>query len=126
MPILLFVYGTLHPDRAPREIAHAARRLTLVGPATIRGHLYHLGAYPGVVLASHHDPAQPEVPGHLFHVPDAATLAALDAYEGFRPADPAASLFLRVEAPATTPHGAIHSCQVYVYNGRLPADSVAP
>ena len=50
MPTLLFIYGTLHPDRTPREIATAARRLIPVGPATIRGRLYNLGEYPGVIL----------------------------------------------------------------------------
>jgi len=75
MSTVLFIYGTLHPDRAPAEIAAAARRLTPHGPATIRGHLYDLGEYPGVGL----DPTAPPIPGHLFAIPDAATLAALDA-----------------------------------------------
>jgi len=112
MPALLFIYGTLHPDRAPREIAAAAHRLTSAGPATIRGHRYDLGEYPGVVL----DPTGPLVAGELFTVPDAATLAALDAYEDFHPADPANSLFLRVETTATKPDGSLVTCWVYVYN----------
>lgn len=112
MPQLLFVYGTLHPDRAPREIAHAARRLIPAGPATIRARLYDLGAYPAAVLDSTAAP----IPGQLFEIPDAATLAALDAYEDFRPAQPAASLFLRVETTAASPAGSQHRCWVYVYN----------
>ncbi len=47
MPELLFIYGTLHPDRAPREIAAAARRLEFAGRGTIRARVYNLGAYPG-------------------------------------------------------------------------------
>ena len=113
MPTILFIYGTLHPDRAPAEIAPYARRLTSLGPATIRGKLYNLGAYPGIIL----DETAPEVPGELFTVPDAATLAALDAYEDYRPNDPASSLFLRVEATATLPNGSQLTCWVYVYNG---------
>jgi gamma-glutamylcyclotransferase (GGCT)/AIG2-like uncharacterized protein YtfP len=112
MATLLFIYGTLHPDRAPAEIAAAARRLTPIGPATIRGTLYNLCAYPGVVL----DPAGPPIPGELFTVPDAATLSALDAYEDFCPADPVNSLFLRVETTAFSPDGSHHPCWVYVYN----------
>jgi gamma-glutamylcyclotransferase (GGCT)/AIG2-like uncharacterized protein YtfP len=112
MPVLLFIYGTLHPDRAPAEIAAAARRLTSFGPATIRARLYNLGDYPGAIL----DISAPPIPGELFTVPDAATLAALDAYEDFRPTDPAASLFLRVETTATTPDSTPHPCWVYVYN----------
>jgi gamma-glutamylcyclotransferase (GGCT)/AIG2-like uncharacterized protein YtfP len=116
MPQLLFIYGTLHPDRAPAEIADAARRLTPIGPATIRARLYNLGAYPGVVL----DQAASPIPGELFAVPDNATLARLDWYEDFRPADPANSLFLRVETTATKPDGSHHPCWLYVYNRELP------
>ena len=114
--LTLFIYGTLHPDRAPAEIAAAARRLTPLGPATVRGHRYDLGAYPGVVLAGENDSTAPEVSGHLFTVPDDATLAALDAYEDFRPKDPVASLFLRVPTTATLLDGTQVACEIYVYN----------
>jgi gamma-glutamylcyclotransferase (GGCT)/AIG2-like uncharacterized protein YtfP len=117
MPTLLFIYGTLHPDRAPREIAAAARRLTHVSPAVIRGRLYGLGEYPGAIL----DPTGPAIQGELFTVPDAATLAALDSYEDFRPADLDNSLYLRVETTATRPDGSSVTCHVYVYNSELPA-----
>jgi gamma-glutamylcyclotransferase (GGCT)/AIG2-like uncharacterized protein YtfP len=123
MPTLLFLYGTLHPDRAPAEIAHAARRLTLIGPAAIRARVYNLGAYPGAILENEdekHDQTAPPLPGHLFTVPDAETLARLDAYEDFGPASPEASLFLRVPTTATTPDGSLHPCWVYVYNREPP------
>jgi gamma-glutamylcyclotransferase (GGCT)/AIG2-like uncharacterized protein YtfP len=113
MPTHLFIYGTLHPDRAPREIADVARRLTSTGCATIRGHRYDLGEYPGVFL----DPTASPIEGELFTVPDAATFAALDAYEDFRPSDPAGSLFLRVQTTATKPDGSLVACWVYVCNG---------
>ena len=113
---LLFIYGTLHPDRAPAEIAGAARRLTPIGPATIRGHLYNLGEYPGVIL----DHTALPISGELFNIPDAGTLTALDAYEDFRPAEPASSLFLRVKTFATMSDGSHQTCWVYVYNGERP------
>jgi gamma-glutamylcyclotransferase (GGCT)/AIG2-like uncharacterized protein YtfP len=115
MPELLFIYGTLHPDRAPREISAAARRLTSIGPATLRARLYSLGAYPGAVL----DPTAPPIAGELFTVPDAATLAALDAYEDFRPRSPAESLFLRTKAVVTLDDGSQQNCWVYTYNGSI-------
>ncbi len=127
-PILLFIYGTLHPDRAPREIAPVTRRLRSIGPAIIRGRLLDLGEYPGLVLEDSGDAAgraQPEggaasgfedIPGEVFEVPDLATLDALDRYEDFRADDPETSLFLRVEAPATMEDGRTLSCWVYVYN----------
>ena len=122
MPTLLFLYGTLHPDRAPAEIASAARRLTPVARGAIRARLYDLGAYPGVILAEEADPTAPKVSGQIFAVPDAATLAALDRYEDFRPEDPAASLFLRTKAVVTLDDGSCQTCWVYVYNGPPPRD----
>jgi gamma-glutamylcyclotransferase (GGCT)/AIG2-like uncharacterized protein YtfP len=115
MPDALFIYGTLHPDRAPAEIASAARRLKSLGPATIRATLYNLGAYPGAIL----DTSAVPIPGELFSVPDAPTLARLDWYEDFRPDSPADSLFLRVETTATLPDGSQVPCWVYVYNGEV-------
>jgi gamma-glutamylcyclotransferase (GGCT)/AIG2-like uncharacterized protein YtfP len=114
MPELLFIYGTLHPDRAPAEIAPIARSLTPVGPATVRGTLLDLGAYPGIRLSS----AGTEVQGHLFAlpVPSAATWAALDRYEDFRPHDPAASLFVRRQTTALRPSGQEVVCCIYEYN----------
>jgi gamma-glutamylcyclotransferase (GGCT)/AIG2-like uncharacterized protein YtfP len=119
MPELLFIYGTLHPDCAPCEIAATARRLISIGRATLRARLYNLGAYPGAILD---DTAAP-IPGELFTVPDAATLAALDAYEDFRPSDPAMSLFLREKAVVTMDDGSERSCWVYTYNQQLPTDN---
>ena len=115
MSTLLFIYGTLHPDRAPSEIAAAARRLTPIGTATIHARIYNLGEYPGAIL----DSTAPPIPGELFTLPDAEALAALDAYEDYRSTDPANSLFLRVETTATTPDGSLHPCWVYVYNRKL-------
>jgi gamma-glutamylcyclotransferase (GGCT)/AIG2-like uncharacterized protein YtfP len=118
MPDLLFVYGTLHPDRAPLAILPTVRRLRSRGPATVRGTLYPLGQYPGLLLPG---PVPREVAGELFQLPsDPAVLARLDAYEDFRPADPAGSLFLRIQTCATLPGGNRQTCWVYVYNQHVP------
>ena len=117
MPELLFIYGTLHPDRAPAEIADAARRLTSIGRGTIRARLYNLGSYPGIVLDN---TARKPVPGEVFLVPDATTFARLDWYEDFRPDDPTQSLYLRKKTIVTFDDGSQQSCWVYVYN-REPA-----
>jgi gamma-glutamylcyclotransferase (GGCT)/AIG2-like uncharacterized protein YtfP len=112
MPELLFIYGTLHPDRAPAAIATVARTLTLVSAATIRGTLVELGEYPGVV------PGGGEVSGSLFALPEPADAAwsRLDAYEDFRPRDPESSLFVREKTMATLPDGTHVLCWVYLYN----------
>lgn len=112
MPDLLFIYGTLHPDRAPAEIASAARRLVPHARGTIRARLYDLGEYPGAILDTNAEP----ISGEVFLVPAAATLARLDAYEDYRPADPAAGLFLREKAVVTFDDGTSQICWVYTYN----------
>jgi gamma-glutamylcyclotransferase (GGCT)/AIG2-like uncharacterized protein YtfP len=119
MPELLFVYGTLHPDRAPAEIAEAARRLRYVAAGTISGRRYELGSYPGVVLT---EEAAETVRGEVFEVPDAKTLALLDVYEDYRRDDVAGSLFVRVETTVTLDGGASLRCWVYVYHGMLPRE----
>ena len=82
----------------------------------MRGHLYDLGEYPGLVL----DPAADEVHGTIFTVPDDRVLAALDAYEGFEPNHPKRSLFVRTRVAAMLGDGRSCDCFAYVYN-RDPA-----
>ena len=118
MPQHLFVYGTLHPDRAPDEIVPAVRHLREVGPATLLGTKYDLGDYPGVVIHL----APPDiVHGTIFELPqDPTVLEALDRYEDYRPADPTASLFVRVALAVTQPDGSTLDCWVYLYNQPVP------
>ena len=128
MPDLLFIYGTLHPDRAPADIASTTRLLKPFGGpanrATIRARLYDLGAYPGVVLSGDSDDPSEIVAGELFVLPDGpeatAILARLDDYEDFRPSDRASSLFLRQQVLATLQDGPDAgteiACWVYTYN----------
>jgi gamma-glutamylcyclotransferase (GGCT)/AIG2-like uncharacterized protein YtfP len=126
MPHPLFIYGTLHPDRAPAAIASTARLLEPAGRATIRGILYNFGEYPGVILSAEGDGSE-TVAGELFNIPEGpnaeAILARLDAYEDFHPSDPEASLFLRQRTLATLEGGESAgtqvACWVYTYNQRV-------
>jgi gamma-glutamylcyclotransferase (GGCT)/AIG2-like uncharacterized protein YtfP len=113
MPDHLFVYGSLRPALAPSSVQPLLERMVPLGPASIPGRLYDLGLYPAALL----DPAAETcILGEVFRLPDArAMLAALDAYEDFDPADPAASLYLRVRHPATLADGSQLLCWVYVY-----------
>jgi gamma-glutamylcyclotransferase (GGCT)/AIG2-like uncharacterized protein YtfP len=112
MTKLLFVYGTLHPERAPADIADVVSRFEEVGPGSLRGRLYDFGAYPGVVLADEGE----AVRGVVFAVPEDA-FSSLDAYEGFEPSRPAESLFLRVQTHVLMDRGERLSCWIYVWNG---------
>jgi len=112
----LFVYGTLRPGHAPREIAHIVDQLTLIGDGTVRARLYDLGAYPGIIL----DEQAPAIPGVVLSLPpNEALLAQLDAYEGFISTHPEASLFRRVLTTVTLADGTLTTCWVYVYNRPL-------
>jgi gamma-glutamylcyclotransferase (GGCT)/AIG2-like uncharacterized protein YtfP len=116
MELPLFIYGTLHPERAPASIAPTARLLRSLGRATIHGRLYDFGEYPGVVLTS--NPSE-VVRGELFRLPEdqaAAALARLDEYEDYRPSDPETSLFLRERVEATMEDGSRIACWVYTCN----------
>jgi len=114
-PRHLFVYGTLRPGHAPPEIAATVRRLREVGRASVRGCVHDLGAYPGALLD---DSAATRIDGIVLRLTaDASVLAALDAYEGFDPADVARSLFLRTRTVVTLRDGRRLACWIYVWNG---------
>jgi gamma-glutamylcyclotransferase (GGCT)/AIG2-like uncharacterized protein YtfP len=112
-PRHVFVYGTLLPGLAPPVIADVVNTLRVVGPATIPGRLYHLGAYPGCVLDAAGDGV---IHGQLLELPDPAVLERLDWYEGYAAHDDAGSLFLRTTCPATLADGRQVPAWVYVYN----------
>jgi gamma-glutamylcyclotransferase (GGCT)/AIG2-like uncharacterized protein YtfP len=138
MPDYLFAYGTLLPGAAPAEVAGIAARLKAVGEGCVRGRLYNLGHFPGAVLeetgnersgggkssadrgadrVADQNKAGQMVYGTVFELPRGpAVLQALDAYEEFDPANPAASQFLRRRCVASLQSGAAIECWIYVYN----------
>jgi len=113
-PTYLFVYGTLLREHAPREISNAVRRLKPIGTAKMGGKLYDFGEYPGAVAA----PGRAgKISGRLFEVPDSALLKEIDEYEGYNPARPARSLFLRKKRFVTLSNGRRLLSWVYLFNG---------
>lgn len=127
----LFIYGTLHPDRAPAAIAPTASLLKPLGRATIQGRLYNLGDYPGEILSADAHPKRDDtrtVTGELFSIPEGleaeAILARLDAYEDFHSANPPNSLFLRQITFAKCEDGSELDCWVYTYNRPVPEFAV--
>jgi gamma-glutamylcyclotransferase (GGCT)/AIG2-like uncharacterized protein YtfP len=109
----LFSYGTLLPSHAPAEIADTMRNLRRLGRGSVRGRLYDLGEYPGAVLQD----GEARIFGEVFQLPAGQEmLQELDEYEGFNPADPVGSLFLRKKCPVVLDSGKQIACWVYVYN----------
>jgi gamma-glutamylcyclotransferase (GGCT)/AIG2-like uncharacterized protein YtfP len=112
----LFSYGTLVPGRAPAEIAPTVRKLRPIGPGKVRGRLYDLGNYPGAVL----NKTASIISGEVFELPESPNiLVKLDEYEGFDPANPQGSLFVRKRRLVSLNGGKKKWCWIYVYNRPL-------
>jgi gamma-glutamylcyclotransferase (GGCT)/AIG2-like uncharacterized protein YtfP len=118
MAEFLFVCGTLRPKLLTPQVKPLLGRFRHVSAATVRGRLYHLGEYPGAVLAE----TDGVIHGDLLELFDAPGLwPELDAYESFKPNDLPGSLFVRTRCQAWLPDGPSHVCWIYVYNQALTA-----
>jgi gamma-glutamylcyclotransferase (GGCT)/AIG2-like uncharacterized protein YtfP len=73
------------------------------------GRLYDLGSFPGAV------PGDGALCGELFRVRDPRAWCTLDRYEGARPGNEEASLFVRRRVSMAAPAG--RTAWVYWYNG---------
>lgn len=108
-PRHLFAYGTLKPGLAPAAVAPLAARLRPVGEGRIRGALYDLGPYPGLVLRPD---AATWVSGIVLELPDdEVVLQGLDRYEGVE--------FSRTECDVVRESGDRLRCWVYEFRGNL-------
>jgi len=89
----------------------AGAGLRRVGPCRVPGILFDLGPYPALRPARS---AADQVRGELHAILDPAVLAVLDAFEGFDPADPAGSDYLRASLRVIEP--TVPAAWVYVFN----------
>ena len=104
-PDLVFVYGTLRPGLAAAT-RHLVDDLEQVGSATVRGLLFDLGNYPGMIAGDG------VVYGDLLRLGSPNRLSLLDEYEecgGPRP------LFWRQRILARQATGEIVSAWTYLY-----------
>jgi Uncharacterized conserved protein len=110
----LFLYGTLLPSEAPKEIASVVKGFRRVGSGHVRGRLYDFGEFPGAVL----DPSSRTVVyGEVVVLPsDGQTLQVLDRYEEFDRLDPKRSLFVRKKVKIQMANGSSREAWIYVYN----------
>jgi gamma-glutamylcyclotransferase (GGCT)/AIG2-like uncharacterized protein YtfP len=112
----LFVYGSLRPSIGHQMGKRLANDARLVGAATIRGQLYAISWYPGLIDSD--DPAD-IVHGDVFELtaPD-ATLEWLDHYEGIvqGPASVAAAAeYVRAERGVLLADGRAVTAWVYLF-----------
>jgi gamma-glutamylcyclotransferase (GGCT)/AIG2-like uncharacterized protein YtfP len=125
MSSLLLVYGTLRPDAVTalgaEERARLAAESVIVGPATIRGRLFDLGAYPGLLagpVGPRRRRCRDPVGGVLLRLPrPQAAFRWLDAYEGVLGAPD--DEYVRVVRPVVTAGGRRMVSWVYVLR-RVP------
>lgn len=114
-PRHLFVYGTLL-----RSIGHPmhetlARWSVFAGRGRIRGRLYDLGAYPGLVTG---DLGASWVLGELYAFESLQPLIGLlDRYEGCTSMDPAPHEFRRAPVRVETEGGEPCFAWIYLYAG---------
>ena len=115
MTDLVFFYGTLMSGFKRPGRSRIDPNLTPVGRGSIGATLFDLGIYPAAIPA-----ADERVLGEVHRMSDAdAVLAALDEIEGYRPAQPDASLYTRVEVPVPFDDGRFASAWAYFYNAPL-------
>src|ERR1700743_3856436 len=95
---LLFVYGTLLND--DNEFGNYLRKnSSIYSKGKIKGRLYDIGEYPGVVLSE----GDEYVYGTIFQLNDpTSALKILDEYEGFGEDQPQPNEFVRVLAEVET------------------------
>ena len=115
---LLFVYGTLLSGLSNH---HHMQGASCLGPATMQGALFDLGAYPAMLLSGHLSQPQGPVTGELYKI-EASHWARLDALEEVDPGSIENSMYLRTTADVLW-HSAdgpqALRAQVYVYNWSL-------
>lgn len=116
----LFVfYGLLQPvsESFPHAIDLAGSGAFL-GEARIRGDLYDVGGYPGMVAG------EGLVCGTLYRIDDPLIVPEIDAFEDIIPGEEAESLYRREQHPVLNADGAPtgQTAWVYVFNKPLAED----
>ena len=103
----LFVYGTLMSGGENHPLL--ARKAELIGPGRVRGRLFMVDYYPGLVDSG--DPSETVV-GEVWRLLAPDTLRELDAFEGCAEVPP---LFIRASRTVTVDDGGTLAAWVYVY-----------
>jgi len=97
--LVVFVYGTLRGGGSNHFRMERAR---FVGAARVRGRLYRIDWYPGLVFDSEGD----WISGELYAV-DAVLLAELDEFEGLAVGEASGCEYRRVQVMADSGSGAV-------------------
>jgi len=110
----LFVYGTLRRDTQHELFRLLARRARFLGDATVRGKLYDLGDYPGLIY-----PENGRVLGEVYAIDRPywrSVIGRLDEYEGCTSSDPEPHEYRREIVRAQLTSGEALPAWAYVLN----------
>lgn len=109
----LFFYGVLMGEVAPPRVQAMLRGIGPGEPASMRGLLYAVadpeGAHPAMI------PGEGVVHGRL-HAAGRVDLAALDAFEGYDPANPTAGEYRREAVTVRCADGREAQAEAYFWN----------
>lgn len=120
----LFVYGTLSPSLAPKEIEAEVKKLEYVGEGLVSGKLYDLGSFPGLILTAE---TKKKVRGRVYRLPaDKNVIRSLDSYEEYFPRNPQKSLYRRRLANVLLEDGREVKSWIYEYNGATAKKKTIP
>lgn len=111
------VYGLLRAGESGFARFGLADAFAPLGPCTLPGRLYDLGAYPALV------DGDGAVAGELFELRDASVIADLDAFEDYWPGDPARSRYERRRVRLIAPD---RQAWVYVWIKGLETATLIP
>jgi len=112
---LVFFYGTLMSGFERPGRTRIDKMLQPEGRGSIHATLFDLGIYPAAIPSVDHF-----VRGEVHRMLDTQTvLTQLDEIEGFRPGEPDASLYTRIETPVTFDDGHVAAAWAYFYNAPL-------
>ena len=110
----IFVYGTLRKGFPLHK--YLSDKAEFIGAGSIRGVLYDLGDYPGVLPSN-----EGEVHGELYELENGSThLNVLDRVEGYDPTNPQKSLFVRSLADVSLPDKKTTKAWVYFLPSKPP------
>lgn len=115
--IYTFTYGTLM--KGERNHTLLKDKVTFITTATVKGSIFHLPyGYPAYL----DDSKENKVFGEVYEI-NTQVLEALDNLEGYNDSSQS-GMYLRKKIKVTTLNGDIMECFIYVWNEKIPKNSV--
>lgn len=110
----VFVYGTLRRQLDMPIEQLLKGQVTFVGEGYIKGELYLVNYYPGLVIADNNDKT---VLGEVYELENVGkSLPILDHYEGYGANFPSPNEYIRQTIVVKMKDASLLNCWVYVYN----------